>query len=355
MDRIGLLTIHNTINFGSQLQTLGLYKAVETLGYDVEIIDYTCKAIADRESTLPLRDAKSIKDIIKSLLLHRNLERRKNNFQSFMRDNTRISKNYTSSTIAHANEQYDTFLVGSDIVWGLNITGDDYTYMLDFAQSEKRKIAFSSSVGTKWSEEKAAVIKKLLECFDDIAVREEDAAEWVSNLLGKDVDVTCDPTMLWDKEFWSELADKSRKSTEKYILVYMSDPENKCIRSAIEYGKQHNMPVYYINYRAPVFGTKDKRPTSLQEWLTLFMNAEVVFSASYHGLLFAMYFEKQFYYFNWVNKSRMDSLAKTLGIEDREGTQENMAQNTIVDYNRVNSVLNSKREYSWDRLRSMLK
>lgn len=64
-----------------------------------------------------------------------------------------ISQEYNKDTISDANDDFDTFLVGSDIVWGLNITGGDFNYMLEFADDKKKKVSFSSSVGTKWSTE----------------------------------------------------------------------------------------------------------------------------------------------------------------------------------------------------------
>lgn len=354
MGKVGYITIHNTINFGSQLQTLALYKAIESLGIDVELIDYTAAAIKQRESTLPLKEAKTAKDIVKSLLLHKNLEARKQNFQRTLRKNVRCSREYSRDNINEANKEYDTFLVGSDIVWGLNITGNDFTYMLDFAFPEKKKLSFSSSVGTKWNEDKATQVRELLSRFDSISVREHDAADWIFELTGKNVEVTCDPTMLWNEKFWRDFVGNAVVPKEKYVLVYMSDPENKCIRSAIEYGKAHKMPVYYINYRAPVIGTKDCRPTSLETWLQLFQNAEVVFSASYHGLLFSMYFHKQVFYFNWTNKSRMNALSKTLGIEKREGLPENVQKDIPIDYSLLDQNMKEMRENSWKVLREML-
>ncbi len=354
MNRIGFLTIHNTINFGSQLQTYSLYKAVQSLGLDLKLIDYRCEAIEERESTLPLKEAKGVKGILKSLLLHKNLQERKDNFQKFLRDNMNVTRPYYRKDISQVNAEFDTFLVGSDIVWGLNITGNDYTYMMDFAEDEKRKLAFSSSVGTKWEPNQEAKVAECLGRFNDIAVREEEAAKWIGDLLSRNVDVTCDPTMLWDRKFWDKIADKAPVKSEKYVLVYMSDPGNNCVRQAKAYAKARNMPVYYINYRAPFFGTVDKRPTSLEQWLSLFKNAETVFSASYHGLLFALYFQKQVFYFNWVNQSRMNSLTQYLGIEHREGTPENITADEPVNFETVNQRMEEKRQYSWNRLRSML-
>ena len=53
MKKIGLITIHDTFNYGSLLQTYALYKAIESLGVEIELIDYKCKAIMDRETTYP--------------------------------------------------------------------------------------------------------------------------------------------------------------------------------------------------------------------------------------------------------------------------------------------------------------
>lgn len=60
---------------------------------------------------------------MKSLILHGNLEKRKENFHQFMVSHMSISQEYNKDTIADAKANFDTFLVGSDIVWGLNITG----------------------------------------------------------------------------------------------------------------------------------------------------------------------------------------------------------------------------------------
>ena len=350
---IGLLTIHDTMNFGSQLQTYSLYKAVESLGCDIRLIDYQCDLIASRETTLPLREAKGPKGIVKSLLLHGNLQKRQNSFHQFMFENMKLTECYTRETIAQTNEIFDFFLVGSDIVWGFNITGKDYTYMLDFVENAKR-YSFSSSVGTKWEKEDESKVRDCLNKFADISVRESDAANWISDLLGKEIKVTCDPTMLWGADFWAEIAGKNAKKKKPYVLVYMSDPENVFIHRAISYGKKHNLPVYYINFRAPVFGTIDKRPTSLEEWLDLFINADTIFSASYHGLLFALYFHKKFFYYNWVNKSRINSLARALQIESREGTEENIAKDFSIDYEYVDEKIQLIRDNSWEILKGMV-
>lgn len=42
---IALLTFHDTTNFGSFLQTYGLFKTLEKMGVDCEVLNYECEAI----------------------------------------------------------------------------------------------------------------------------------------------------------------------------------------------------------------------------------------------------------------------------------------------------------------------
>ena len=52
------------------------------------------------------------------------------------------SISYNRDNIKDANDIYKTFIVGSDIVWGMNITGNDFTYFLDFTDENKKRIFF---------------------------------------------------------------------------------------------------------------------------------------------------------------------------------------------------------------------
>ena len=39
MKKVGIITIHNSPNYGASLQAYALYKYIETRGYDCELID----------------------------------------------------------------------------------------------------------------------------------------------------------------------------------------------------------------------------------------------------------------------------------------------------------------------------
>lgn len=356
MNRIGLITIHDTLNFGSLLQTYGLYKAIEQLGKNIMLIDYKNKVIAEREKTYRLNEVKNLKELYKAIFHHPFLEEKHKNFWDFINANMKVSQPYTANNIKDANSQFDTFVVGSDIVWGMQITGCDFNYMLEFVEDAKKKISFSSSVGTRWGKEYDDKIKHLLDRFDVVCVREQLAQKWINELLPyKTVIETCDPTMLWSKDtLWGQYNKPELVSSSKYVLIYLKTDDNRTVKDAIEYGKRHGLPVYNINYNHSVFGVKNIRPTTVNEWISWFANAEVVFTASYHGIMFSLYFEKPFFWYSRANSARTESLSRELGIENREGNEKNLKVDSDMDYVRINNAIEEKRNNSWRQLRLSL-
>lgn len=353
MGKIGLLTIHDTLNYGSLLQTYALYKAIESLGKDIELIDYKCKAIVDRETTYSLKDCRSVKDVVKSLMWHGAMQRKHDNFWNFMQKNMKLTETYTKESIKKANDIFDTFVVGSDIIWGTGITGKDWTYFLDFAEDNKKKIAFSSSVGTKWENEDREKVIKYLQRFDAISVREELAQQWIKD-MGIDVQVTCDPTMLWESDFWKNMITTLRSNEEPYVLVYMWTKDMRTLNHAKEYAKNHGLRVKCQQFYNPIKGVENVKPVTLEEWISLIANAQTVFTASYHGLLYSLYFHKDVYYYNRENKSRMESLGQELNISHREISKE-FSERATIDYDYVDQKLEEKRNYSLQLLKERIK
>ena len=351
MRSYGLITIHNTLNYGSLLQTYGLYRAIKELGIEITLLDYRCSTIEKRENTYSLKECHSIKDYIRHIVLNPTLSKVKNNMWSFVNQNMTVSPTLDSTSIASLNDLFDGFIVGSDIVWGMEVTGHDFNYFLQFAHDDKEKLAFSSSVGTKWEKEEEQIIQSLLNRFDRISVREQLASEWIIPLVNKEIPVTCDPTMLWNGDSWRKFV-LDDYVNEDYVLIYMYTPDRRNISDAIVYAKKHKLKVYYLNFNMPLRGVKNVRPINVNQWITLFAKAKVVFSASYHGLLFSLYFHRQVFYYNRGNKSRMISLGQELKIIEREGTDNNLENDVVMDYDFIDKKLREKREESWNILKS---
>lgn len=351
MRKIGLLTYHHTTNFGSLLQTYGLYKAVTDLGKQCEIVNYHNATVDKREAPIRLANCRTIRDYVHYFLREPKKRKKEKYFDQFVSQKMGISKTeYTEENIRVANSEYDTFLIGSDLVWDFSINGNDRTYMLDFANDKTSKIAYASSVGGIWDEKEDVTI--LLNRFDHIGVREYTIKNTLDNWLNQKVDFVCDPTMLVTQEEWKSMV-TMRLIQEDYVLCYMNDKENRIYYDAIRYAKDNGKTVYVLTYGKPPKGTKAISPVRIEEFLSLIFYADAVFSASYHGMLFALYFEKELYFYNRGWRSRMESIALYLGLEDREQlTEEN--KDKAIDYTKVNKKIAAFREESLILLRSYL-
>lgn len=353
MNKIALLTIHHTTNFGSALQTFALYETIKDMGFDIDLLDYRCEAIENREF---LQNKKfKLRDMYRHVRYGKVFNKKKECFENFVKGYASLSDIYFKETVKDANTIYDTFITGSDIVWGLNVTGDDFSYFLDFVDDDKKKIAFASSAGLKWSQDKLPEIKRLLLRYSYIGVRETIVADWIEEITEKRPDVVVDPTMLWNREKWDKISSEPNISGN-YILIYFCDSNNKIIKDAIKLGKQLNMPVYYINYGKKMRGVNSIQPLEVSEFIGLIKNASYVFSASFHGLLFSLYFHKEVFYYNRANFSRMESLAKWLNIEDHNGMKiDEFVEVTHIDYQKVDKKIEDKRKQSLDLLYNNLK
>lgn len=320
------------------------------MGYECDVIDYKCDEIVHREIPGRLSFTLNPKDILKDILFTSQIRKKYSNLTALTSEKMTLSPTCNRSSIKEVTDSFDKVIVGSDIVWGLDITDNDMTYFLDFIYDKKRKIAFSSSIGTPWTPEQEILIQDKLIGFDAIAMRETDAAEQVGRLVDRKIDTVCDPTMLIDAKTWELMAQAPRKKG-KYCLVYFDTEDRDAIKYAKKWATENNANVYFINYGIPLSGVVNVKPLSIQEFLGLIKYADMVCTASYHGLLFSAYFNRQLRYFNRAHKSRMISLTTKLGISYFDG---DAPINATIGYHSVNNNIAMFRAHSLNILKNML-
>lgn len=351
--KIGLLTFQRTTNFGSVLQTYGLYKKIEQMGFDIQVIDYRNPMIEKAEKLQVESSIRNLKSLVKNILFQPIINKKAYNLQCFSKNHMDYSIPFFPETIIKAETSYDILLVGSDIVWGRDITNDDYNYFLEFAHDKKKKYAFAASVGNCIIRNDETRLKNCLVQFQRIAVREQEAVNWVREIAGKDANWVCDPTMLITKDEWEKLIPPTKYRGE-YVLVYFDNDTHECFQSAVRYACKYKKRVYFIRYGLPIAGAKNVKPTSVNEFLGLICGADAVFTASYHGLLFSLYFHKKVVYYTRAHSSRMSSLAERLEINKScgDGTITDHIPN--IDYDKVDKKIEEFRCYSLNVLEEML-
>ncbi len=351
MPKVGIVTFHRSTNFGSYLQTYGLYRKIADLGCVCEVIDYRCPAIEAREGLE--NKINGPKDLAKRLLLGPGINRKKCALDAFSAENMAFSRSYFPEDISQAADEYDIVVAGSDIIWGRDITEDDRNYFLDFAGDKTKKVAFASSVGGYEQRSDDVEVARLLCRMERIAVREDDAVGWVKRISGKQADLVCDPTMLLTAAEWNGIV-KPKPINGGYVLVYFDSPDGSCLQDARAYAARHGLGLKFINYYRPVRGVENVKPASLSDFLGLVKSADAVFTASYHGMLFSLYYERDMRFYTRSHSTRVLSLAKRLGVLDRCGDGTGGAELSPIDWSHVRERISSFRDESIAILEDMV-
>ncbi len=331
MGKVGIITMHRVKNYGSALQAYATQYVVEKLGYECEIIDYQYPNVYQFERGYyhdPVW-----KFIIKSNLWWLRSKWRKHNklkyrFKQFYKNFLKLSSFFDSpQSIRSAPPAYDIYLTGSDQVWNPKYAKGDTVFLLDFVTS-KKKIAYAASFASdKLEGQFANSFKPLLQQYEAISVREAGGKKIIKDLLGKDVPVVLDPTLLLDADEWSRLSSLCAKHScrgKKYILVYMLDysfaPSPVIYDVIRRLQEQTSYEVVSIkkldeNRISPYKTVEEAGPL---EFLQLFKHASYVVTSSFHGTAFAINFGIPLFPIippSSMSDDRQTSLLKSLDIE----------------------------------------
>lgn len=355
--KTGILTFHETTNYGSLLQAYALYKVLRDKGIDCDIIDYQCEEIIKREFKYETITRWSVKNILKYILFSKRSVKKHNDLLDFLRRNVTLSLGYGKENISDSNNIYDCYIVGSDIVWGPDVTGNDWTYFLDFTKENKLRMSYASSANQISESGYVDTIISLLARFDMVGVREEkNQSELLKYFSNKNIHLVCDPTMLIVSEEWKKLALTSRYNEilkdKNYVLMYFPDGEGKMLRDAKFLKEEQNWEVYCINDNLPLSGVKNIHISKVEDFLCFILHAGLVLSGSYHGSLFSMYFKKDFYYYVRAHGERMKTISSILGVEDRQAKY--MDINKQIDYEGVSDRIEKYRNQSYEYIDKMV-
>lgn len=353
--RVGILTFHDTNNFGSWLQTYGLYRKLLELGIKVEIINYQCDEMIKREKLTWKKTIQLLqqKDWYVYQFLWKWIKKQ-TWFFIYSKMYLKLSrKKYYRYNIKESNFAYDTFLIGSDLVWDTRITNGDFTYMLDFADKDKKKLSYAASIGyEKIPESQKENYKKYLRRFSCITVREKSARDLLQNLTSYSISIVSDPTLLLSKQEWLSFIDK-KNLYGHYVLVYFIDDKKEILRLAKQYAHKHKCKVLIISDNK-LSNECCISPMNVSEFLSLIYYAEKVFTASYHGILFSVYFEKQLAFVHRNPMDRMRFIAERFEIEYSEIHHESFDVERKINYGKVTPIVKTFRQESTQKLKAMI-
>ncbi|MGL4762364.1 MAG: polysaccharide pyruvyl transferase family protein [Sarcina sp.] len=362
--KIGILTFHYSTNYGGILQCFSLFKYLEKEGFDIEIINYVPLYYEKSNDFLHiiregLLNGKSWNERIQSIKIKlQNNKIANNKFNNFRNKKMKLSRQVNENTIFDVLEKYDGIIVGSDQVWNPSQRTNP-EYFLDFDLNfTGKKISYAADSTTEEvkSEEKEN-LKKCLNEFDMISVRNEHSKKFVFKIVNENVPIVCDPTILYN--FEDELIDEN--TSEEYILAYiLGDEIDGGHTKVIEKIKEAHgeLPVYLIaisnmNFKINNFADKVYYDLGPEEWLKKIKEAKFIYTDSYHGVLFSIKFKKQFlaYYKEKLRATRFIDLASRYKITNQIITSadeldrcNNLDEN--IDYMKIHEIVNNHKKDS---------
>ena len=332
--KIGIITIHNSTNYGACLQSWALYKFLLDSGYDCEIIDLHRPVHADYKYSKVYVDyygagkkanAFNIKRFIKKLLKGKSvpdyMRVRNDKFQSF-NSQIKLSRPYRSiDELYDTPPSYDVYLTGSDQVWNPQQPFCIEPYFLTFVTSTpSKKISYAASVGIEQlTENQKEDFKSWLDSYSSISVREDEAKLLLESFINKPVCRVADPTFLIDRKVWKDMARRPMIS-EPYILCFKLYSGNHLVDYAIQLGKQSGKKVLVIPSGNELSGCEVVRDAGPEDFLGYIADADLLISDSYHANVFGLLLgsKNQMAYIKPGNQrgSRLITLYKMFSMDD---------------------------------------
>lgn len=343
-----------TNNYGAILQSFALSEIIKKLGYKPKVINYISKELNKD------RDNISISPLDK-----------------FREEKIQYTLPcYSVDDLINLNKNFNTFVVGSDQVWNYNYLNSAYKndigrYFLNFVSPLKNIFSYAASMAENhWDgdENEVKIVKNALNHFSAISVREKSGVYICKNLFDVKAKCVLDPTLLLKQSDYQKIIELEniKQNDEKYFAYFTLDSnleenitKNEVLKKFINKNK-----LQLKNVRGEikkVLGQDKFIYNSVPSWLNYIKNCEFIITDSYHCVIFAILFKKQFIVIErgYAGNERLNSLLSILQIKNRfypslEDIQYDYLLNDKIDYVKVYKKLNIERNKSTDFLKKSL-
>ena len=341
--KVGILTYHDGPNHGAYLQAFSLMKIIEEDGHEVEIINYKNQKHWFQERIRPVfrfRRPIRFKDYFDKYLAFKKAHQ-KFNLTKKLRTSDEVNK-----------LKYDVVYIGSDVVWNYKIFGFDDVF---FGNLNSIIInSYAASFGWVNSEESLKEgLENWFRKFEDISVRDFNSQEIIRKLIGIKPAKVLDPTLIYDLTKWEKSYSFDHESNP-YILMYSYVSNDNVRDRIIDFAHKKGLKIIGVGYRH-LWYDESYMDVDPFEWLELYRNASYIGTSTFHGTIFSLKYNKNFFYFtNNKAKTRVSSLFKVCGINDDIDKSEGDVVYLEPNYEEVNHNLEGEirksREWLFDSL-----
>ncbi|WP_287622102.1 polysaccharide pyruvyl transferase family protein [Parabacteroides sp.] len=319
--RIGILTHYDVNNQGAQLQLYASYKLLEEWGHTPVVLTY--RKNYDFVPQLERRNQiswASVPYIIKHFLIEKGVRLTWHNTRKYL-----INKRFRERSFCYepyCSASIDAAYVGADEVFSLELGAN--MMMFGHGVNTDRMIAYAPSCGQTDMERIrrfhcGELIGGGLSRFKALSARDKQTAGMIRELTGRDVELVCDPVLLY--EFPLDRYKLPKGTPRKdYLVVYsydarFTDPQE--IATVKEYARKHHLltvsPGTYHGW------CDVNIACDALEWLKCIQGASMVVTDTFHGTIAAAITNRPMaiYYSKSVNSSKMLDLVDRLDLRER--------------------------------------
>jgi hypothetical protein len=308
--KIGVLTFHRCINYGSYWQARCLAEGLRARGHDVELLDHESHTVRRAEARCALQPTlpeRTPRDQVKSYAV-----KTRRFIEAFA--DLPLSRPFPLHE-PQAADRYDAIVVGSDEVWNFRHPwyGSKPIFFGEGLNAD-RFVSYAASFGnhSAWNGIDRSWASKL-ERFASISVRDENSRHLIRNGTGRDPDMVLDPVLQFPDVVPSKKADES----SPYAVVYGHGFPDWLKQKVRRWADQTGIRLLSVGYSND-FAEEQRIEADPHEFAELMAGAEAVITNFFHGCVFALKNGKP-----WVSAPsdyrsiKIPDLAASLGAEHR--------------------------------------
>jgi len=354
--KAGIITQPLANNLGGIIQNYALQKTLSTLGHQPVTLNITPqrKRLTAHMLMAPAVRWLRILPFIPAgnwmRMFRFTTNRQRPNLANFTKTNINITAPHNQPQVP---DDAGAMICGSDQIWRPKYNSPIENMFLKFAgEANILRIAYAASFGVdywEFSDEQTLECSALLEKFNSVSVRERSGVELCRRHFGCQAQWVIDPTMLLEAGDYAALCNGTKSRFAHKIGSYLLDPD------------RHNLKIIKRISRRLKLKVRDCNPVaaSMEEWLSMFRDAEFIATDSFHGTVFAIIFRKPFVTIANPDRgnARFKSLLEPLGLQDRMTEDIDKAIGIAtrqIDWADVESRLNALRAKSITFLKNAL-
>jgi hypothetical protein len=284
--KIGVLTFHRCINYGSYWQARCLVEGLRRMGLDAVLLDHDSAAVNRREWRCALDPQHPRKAPAHDRA--RNMEKARR-FLAALEDLPRSGRFDLDS--ANVPGKWDAVVVGSDEVWNLRHPWyGDHAVFYGAGLQAARLVSYAASFGNQHaSDTLSGFWADRLSHFDMISVRDGNSARLVRDAVGSEPKLVLDPCL----QFPPAIERMNTDSAEPYVVVYGHTFPKWFAQAVRSWADETGHRLLSIGYRND-WADEQMIETGPRRFAQLMANATAVTTNFFHGCIFSLLNAKPF-------------------------------------------------------------